>query len=209
MDSLRTGAMAKLMGVTPQTIRKYAREGQIPHHITPGGELYFTKEDIKEILGEEPKPKERTWAYYVRSSSGSKAIKESQEEQLRGAYPAPEFIVQDNASGLNENRAGLKRLYKMAEKEQITDIAITNKDRLTRFGFTYLERYFASKGIEIHVLGKKGDKTNPASELMDDFMALIASFAGRYYRMRSKENQLRLLDGARERLGIGREDEQG
>lgn len=208
MESLRTGAMANLMGVTPQTIRKYAREGQIPHHMTPGGELYFTKEDITKILGEAPKPKERVWAYYVRSSSGSKSIKESQEEQLRAAYPPPAVVVQDNASGLNENRAGLKRLYKMAEKEQITDIAITNKDRLTRFGFSYLERYFTSKGIEIHVLGKKGDKTNPASELMDDFMALIASFAGRYYRMRSKENQLRLLDGARERLGIGREDEQ-
>lgn len=200
MDSIRTGAMARLLGVTPQTIRKYARQGQIPHHTTPGGELYFTEQDIKETLGEHPTPEEHTWAYYIRSSSGNKTIKHSQLEQLQQKYPQAEHVIQDNASGLNENRSGLKKLYKLAEKRAITDIAITNKDRLTRFGFTYLERYFNSQGVEIHVLNAKKDATNPASELIDDFMALLASFAGRYYRMRSRENQHKLLDQARTRL---------
>jgi putative resolvase len=35
---------------------------------------------------------------------------------------------------------------------------------------------------------------------MDDFMALLASFSGRFYQLRSKDNQRRLLDVARERL---------
>jgi putative resolvase len=36
---------------------------------------------------------------------------------------------------------------------------------------------------------------------MDDFMALLASFSGRFYQLRSKRNQQRLLDAASERLG--------
>lgn len=208
MDSLRTGAMARLLGVTPQTIRKYAREGQIPHHTTPGGELYFTQDDITNILGEAPEPEQHTWAYYIRSSSGNKHIKKSQQEQLEQAYPTPAHIIQDNASGLNENRTGLKKLHKLAEKGQITDIAITHKDRLTRFGYSYLEKYFNSKSVTIHVLNTRDENTNPASELIDDFMALIASFAGRYYRMRSKENQQKLLDTAKRKLE-GKDNQDG
>jgi hypothetical protein len=35
---------------------------------------------------------------------------------------------------------------------------------------------------------------------MDDFMALLASFSGRFCQMRSKRDQQRLLDAASERL---------
>lgn len=35
---------------------------------------------------------------------------------------------------------------------------------------------------------------------MDDFMALLASFSGRFYQLRSRLNQQRLLDAAARRL---------
>ena len=44
------------------------------------------------------------------------------------------------------------------------------------------------------------DKKTMEDELMSDFMNLIASFSGKYYRMRSKENQNKLLERAREVL---------
>lgn len=37
-------------------------------------------------------------------------------------------------------------------------------------------------------------------ELMDDFMALLASFFGRFHKWRSRRNQQRLLDAAARRL---------
>jgi predicted site-specific integrase-resolvase len=40
-------------------------------------------------------------------------------------------------------------------------------------------------------------------ELMDDFMALLASFSGRCYRLGSKQNQRRLLDDTAARLEEG------
>lgn len=35
---------------------------------------------------------------------------------------------------------------------------------------------------------------------MDDFMALLASFSGRFYQLRSRQNQKRLLDADAARL---------
>lgn len=35
---------------------------------------------------------------------------------------------------------------------------------------------------------------------MNDFMVLLASFSGRFYQLRSKQNQQRILDAAEERL---------
>ncbi|AWK75611.1 hypothetical protein CBI38_16630 [Rhodococcus oxybenzonivorans] len=57
-------------------------------------------------------------------------------------------------------------------------------------------------GVTVEVLREHGDKSL-VEELMDDFMALLASFSGRFYRLRSKQNQRRLLDDAAARLEEG------
>lgn len=47
--------------------------------------------------------------------------------------------MSDIASGLNEDRSGLFKLFDMVEKYLVV---VEFRDRLTRFGFEYLERYF-------------------------------------------------------------------
>jgi predicted site-specific integrase-resolvase len=42
-------------------------------------------------------------------------------------------------------------------------------------------------GVTVEVLREHGD-TSLGEELMDDFMALLASFSGRFYQLRSKQN---------------------
>lgn len=204
MQNIRISKMAELLCVTPQTVRKWAKQEQIAYHKTPGGMLYFTEDDINKNIGYTPKPDtppQETWWYYVRSSSGSNEIKQAQIQQLQRAYPQPDKIIQDNASGLNEKRSGLKRLFNAAEKHEYTDLAITTRDRLTRFGYYYIERYLEQNGIIIHVLNEQDPRVKqPEQELMDDFMALIASFSGRFYRLRSVENQKRLLKCAEDTL---------
>ncbi|BBX88891.1 hypothetical protein MBOE_05400 [Mycolicibacterium boenickei] len=49
------------------------------------------------------------------------------------------------------------------------------------------------------MLHERGDKSL-LEELMDDFIALLASFSGRFYQLRSRQNQQRLLDAAVGRL---------
>ena len=208
MVTVRVQKMSDIMGCTPQTIRKWCRDGKIPYHTSPAGQLIFTETDIKQALGEQNNAttplKPQVWAYYLRSSQGLTNLLNNQKTKLETIYPAPKYIIKDRASGLNENRSGLNRLLKLAENGDITDVAITAQDRLTRFGYKYIERYLNHLGVTIHYISK-GREQNEYDELMSDFIALVASFAGRYYSQRNKQNSKRLLELAKEQFS----DEQG
>ena len=211
MTTVRVQKMSDIMGCTPQTIRKWCRDGKIPYHTNPAGQLIFTEADIKQALGEQNNAtttqlKPQVWAYYLRSSQGLTNLLNSQKTKLETIYPAPKYILKDRASGLNENRSGLNRLLKLAENGDITDVAITTQDRLTRFGYKYIERYLNHLGVTIHYISK-GREQNEYEELMSDFMALVASFAGRYYSQRNKQNSKRLLELAKEQFSDEQDDD--
>lgn len=107
-------------------------------------------------------------------------------------------VYKDRGSGLKEDRPGFLRLVRDARAGKFTVIRVTNRDRLPQPGFDYLIMLFAEFDVTIEVLDSRGDSLG--EELMDDFMALLASFSGRFYRLRGTRNQRRLLDAAAERL---------
>ena len=59
------------------------------------------------------------------------------------------------------------------------------KDRLTRFGFDYLKRYFESHGVKVEVVEET--ERGYMEELIEDFVAIVLSFAGRIYGKRSQK----------------------
>ncbi|MFC9557897.1 hypothetical protein ACFTWF_44640 [Rhodococcus sp. NPDC056960] len=63
----------------------------------------------------------------------------------------------------------------------------------------WIERYLSVVGVKVEVLREHGDESL-VEELMDDFMALLASFSGRFHPVRSKQNQRRLPGDAAARL---------
>ena len=87
---------------------------------------------------------------------------------------------------------------KMARDGEINNIAITTQDRLTRFGYKYLEEYFKAYDVTITVLEGEIEK-QPEQELLDDFMALITSFSGRYYHMRGTKREERFIQEVNKR----------
>ena len=196
--SIRTAKMAELLGVTPQTVRKYAKNGDIPHHLSPSGQLFFTDEDVANILGDNS-GKDKVWAHYARSSGGDNNAIDEQFNKLNVYYGAPDFTVSDKASGLNERRQGIQKLIKLAKDGSITDIAATRKDRFTRFGYTYLEELFSSYGVALHYMTEKNTAT-AQEELTDDFMVLLASFTGRYSQLKSRDAKRALLNKALEEV---------
>lgn len=156
--SIRTAKMAELLGVTPQTVRKYAKNGDIPHHLSPSGQLFFTDEDVAKILGDNS-GKNKAWAHYARSSNGDKDAIDEQFNKLSTYYGEPKFTVSDKASGLNEHRQGIRKLVKLAKDGSITDIAAIRKDRFTRFGYVYLEELFSAYGVTLHYMTEKNTDT--------------------------------------------------
>jgi putative resolvase len=77
-------------------------------------------------------------------------------------------------------------------------VAITYEDRLTRFGQEYLHMLFACFDVTLTVV-EPGEEKIPEQDLTDDLLALIASFSGRLYGMRSRK-QKALVDCAKQVL---------
>lgn len=61
-------------------------------------------------------------------------------------------------------------------KEQKQADTLYYRDRLTRFGFHYLGSMFKAYGVEIVVVDDKDKGKSVQEELVEDIMALIASF---------------------------------
>jgi predicted site-specific integrase-resolvase len=131
---------------------------------------------------------------YVRvsGSSGQESSLEAQEIELRGTSTGEIVkVVKDRGSGLKENRPGLNRVLAMVSDGSVTVVRVTHEDRLARFGVGWLKRLFSVYGVTVEVLYPK--KLGGRDELLEDFVSLVAMFAGRLYGMRSAENRKRLL----------------
>jgi excisionase family DNA binding protein len=47
---LRSGQVAKLMGLSPKTVSRYAKEGKLPYVRTLGGHRRYSKAEIDKLL---------------------------------------------------------------------------------------------------------------------------------------------------------------
>src|SRR5574340_384953 len=203
--AMRIAQAAEYLGMSVRGVREAANAGRLPHTVSASGQRIFERDDLAAYLGRSPVAQAhapRVEALYVRvsGSTGQRASLSHQETMLRESASGPVFgVYRDRASGLRENRKGLRCLLDDAEAGHFTVVRVVWRDRLARFGASYIERHLTHLGITVEVVKGKPD-TCLAEELMDDFMALIAGFAGRVYRLRSRENQRRLLEEAGTRL---------
>jgi IS element ISTsi1 orfA, putative resolvase len=218
--------LKKRFGIVPQTIRNYVKQGKLKAIKSANNRYYFEEAEINRferefILNNQNDQYDNSllvkkanavransaenWCFYLRSSEGNKVLLQNQETNLRNHYPEPKFVIKDSASGLNENRNGLRRMINKIKNGEITDVAVTQADRLSRFGNTYLIELFEAYNVKLHVLFdekslEKDTKHDLQQELMKDFMSLIASFSGRFYRLRSLENKVKLLDEVKNKI---------
>ena len=96
-------------------------------------------------------------------------------------------VTQEIASGMNDNRPKLRKLLTDAS---IGVIVVEHRDRLTRFGFSYIEQLLQMQGRRIEVLFPQAETNH---DLVDDFLAVITSMASRIYgRRHSKERAAKI-----------------
>lgn len=191
----RVHEVADMLNVSPSSVRNYADQGRIKHTLTVSGQRVFKLEWVQDFMGQSP---EKRIIGYVRSSSGQKASIETQKQLIQQAYPNCD-IVCDTGSGLSERRRGLKKVIKLIREGEKNTIVVVHKDRLSRFGLSYLEELIQVYGGNIEYLQEQQDK-NLQEELLQDFMTLLAVFSGKYYRLRGWEQQKALLQKAKEQL---------
>src|SRR5215813_14375977 len=90
-------------------------------------------------------------------------------------------IIKEIGSGLNDQRP---RLIKLLNDPTARRIVVEHQDRLTRFGFHYMETLLNQQGRSIEVINTAD---HGKEDLLQDFIAIIPSFCARLYGQRRLE----------------------
>lgn len=77
----------------------------------------------------------------------------------------------------------------MILNDEVNRVFITYKDRLTRFGYHYIEIICKHYHVEIVVVNQKEKSVSIEEELTNDLMSLIASFSVKLYGLRAHKNK--------------------
>lgn len=215
---VRIGIAANVLGVTTKTLRRWEEKGRLsPTLRTLGGHRRYETADLHKWNGKntgtegkkekgrglsDPVPERAVG--YVRVSSGKqkddlvrqrehvRAFIESHGWELDGVY-------QDIASGLNDTRAGLKRMLQRCYAGDIDRVVVTYSDRLARFGTNILEWSLKLWGVQIVRISPVRLTNGAEQRLLEDFIALMTSFMGKFYRMR-RNTKKKVIRGVKEQI---------
>lgn len=184
---MKLSQWAKIQGIGYRAAWNHFKSGMIPGAYTlPSGTIIVPDSAQQEI-------KEEYVVCYSRvSSSQNKSNLLSQSKRINDFCAAKGCIVSESieeiGSGLNDNR---KKLLKIFQDKRATKIVVEHKDRLTRFGYNYLEALCDSFNCQIVVINPASDDK---ADLIQDFTSIITSFCAKIYgQRRSKRNTEKII----------------
>ncbi len=190
MDGLfGIGEMARRLGVTVATLRRWDKEGRLkPTTRTLGGHRRY---------GEAKQSTSTRTVLYARvSSHDQKDDLERQKARLNAHATSCGWtdceVISDLGSGLNFRKRGLLRLLNLIIRGDIVRLVIENKDRLLRFGADLLFRLCAARGIEV-VIVEADAKPSFEADLARDVLEIITVFSARLYGARSAGRKRRAV----------------
>ena len=165
-----------MLGLHPQTLRNYAKQGKIPCYRNSAGQRLY---DVDAYLRGAIQP---TVVYYCRvSSAQQRGDLNRQVAQMRELYPDAE-IVTDVAGGLNWQRKGLLSILERLHRGDKLDVVVAHRDRLARFGFELIEWLVVQNGGTVLILNQSD--ASPESELTEDLLAILHTFNCRMHGLR-------------------------
>ena len=180
----RTGEAAKILGITTRTIQNYDKLGKLKVCRTEGNRRVIMREDLikylddKGLIYDDTNSKRHDVIYARVSSNEQKQSGDLDRQALYLVENAKDIqnpiILKEVGSGLNDKRKQLQKLLGMISNQEVRNVYITYKDRLTRFGFNYLETMFNACGTSIIVLQDESNEKTVHDELVEDMMSLIS-----------------------------------
>src|SRR5713101_8882900 len=172
---MKLSQYAKQQGISYRTALRWFRDGTIQGYQAPSGTIIVTER--------EPMQAVQKVAIYARVSSAEhRANLERQAERLTQYCTARGYqvaqVVKEIASGVNDSRPKLLSLLK---DTSITLLVVEHKDRLTRFGFRYIETLLELQGRKIEVVHVA---ENDKEDLLHDLASIVYAFCARLYGQR-------------------------
>jgi excisionase family DNA binding protein len=195
---LRPREVCQRLGISYSTLSRWVREGRIRAVRTAGGVFRVPESEVRRIAEGLPMSKEVRAVIYARvSSTDQKSDLERQVQYLTQYCSSKGYrvvdVLNDIAGGLKTDRRGLLKLFDYVVNRQVDVVVVTYRDRLTRFGFEYLEHFFNQYGVRIEVVFGE-EPRDTYQEIVEDLIEIVTSFAGKLYRMRSHKKK-RLVEG--------------
>lgn len=195
MSLMSIGKFAKLVGVTPTTLRRMHESGELmPHHISEGGTRYYSTDQLKFFTNNDVEPVKLVVGYCRVSTPSQKDDLKTQIENVKSYMYAKGYqfeIIEDVGSGINYKKKGLQTLISKICNREISKIVVLYKDRLVRFGYEMLEYLCTINDVEIEIIDNT--EYSKEQELTDDLIQIITVFANRLYGQRSKKTK-RIID---------------
>lgn len=191
MTLISIGKVAKMFGVSAQSIRNWTKLGNLEAIRTFGGHRRYSLKKIESILGIEEEEK-YTVLYSRVSAQDQKEDLERQKTELK-KYSENEKItkikeISEIGSGLNYTKKGLITLIELIARNEVKQVVVSYKDRLMRFGYEIIEKICAVKNIKIVILN---DSTEKKFEelLVQDVLTILTVFCSKIYGKRSHERR--------------------
>ena len=192
----KTGELAKMIGKQTRTVQSYCIKGDINSIIIPSGKRIISRDEVIKYLRSSNllyEDDNKIDLIYARVSTNEQKNRGDLDRQIDyiireiiSKNPKNLKVFSEVGSGLNDNRTELKKLLNMVMNDEIDRIFILYKDRLTRFGFNYLEQICNKFGTKIIVISEEIQEKSIQEELAEDIISIIHSFSGKLYGMRNK-----------------------
>jgi excisionase family DNA binding protein len=190
---LTIGEMARKLGVSVPTLRRWDKEGRLlPTSRTLGNHRRYA-------VAEAPKLTRKTILYARVSSHDQKADLERQKDRLIGHAERQGWeqveVIADLGSGMNCRKTGLLKLLGHVLRGDADRIVVENKDRLLRFGSELVVWLCAMRGCSL-VIVDDDRKRSPEETLARDVLEVITVFSSRLYGARSAARRTKITTEA-------------
>lgn len=200
-ESYKSSDVASLLNVHIRTVQNWDRQGSLKFKRTTTGRRVVFRDDLIKYLDLQgliynDDKINKVDVIYARVSSNEQKNKGDLNKQILSIVESVKdlqnpVILKEVGSGLNDKRKQFQNLINMVLDNKVSRIFVTYKDRLTRFGFNYIDTICKKMNVKIIILNDKETKL-VQEELVDDMMTLIASFSGKLYGLRSNKNKKKI-----------------
>ena len=180
-----TGEVADLFQVSTKTIQKWDNKGILKFERSPTNRRVLPKEILIEYLKSknmfyEDEILSKRDVIYARVSTYRKQKQGVLDRQVDSilsnrADLKNVLILKEVKSSLDSKRKKLLKLIDMILNDEVNRIFITHKERLTRFGFEYIEAICNHHNVEIVVIPSEQDNKSVEQELEEDIKSLLAT----------------------------------
>ena len=188
---MKSNEVLSMLGISRVTLCRYVKLGKIRTIELPNGYYSYNKEDVYRLKGLDVKRKKVIYARV--STSKQKKDLENQIETItayvnKNGYGIDE-VYSDIASGMILDRKSFSNLLSAVMANEIDEVYISYKDRLTRLDFDLVSRLFSQYGTKINVINSSKNKS-AEEELFEDLISVIHSFSIKAYSKRRLAKKL-------------------